>query len=148
MAQEFSAGIVVFRRTTDGIKYLLLHKQGNQQFRERWDFPKGVIEPHENPEDAAKRETREEAGITELDFDAKFKEKQKYFYKKGEETIFKEVTFFLAETKEENVKISKEHDSYLWAGIDPALKKLKFDNQKEMLEKADAHLNQKTLGEF
>jgi bis(5'-nucleosidyl)-tetraphosphatase len=33
-----------------------------------WDFPKGEIEPDEDPLAAARRETLEEAGIRELDF--------------------------------------------------------------------------------
>ena len=33
-----------------------------------WDFPKGQIEPGEEPIDAAKRETEEETGLTQLDF--------------------------------------------------------------------------------
>src|SRR3977135_1617321 len=33
-----------------------------------WDFPKGMIEPGETELDAAKRETAEETGLTDLDF--------------------------------------------------------------------------------
>jgi len=148
MGQEFSAGVVIYRRTSEGIKYLLLHAEASNGFNERIEFPKGKIQEHENPEDAAIREVKEETGITDLDFDIKFKEKNKFFYQKGGETIFKEVTFFLAETKQEEIKISKEHNSYLWATAEKAIKKLRFADQKELVKKAEQVLKQKHLEDY
>lgn len=54
------AGAVVFRRAGDGPEILLVRarKTPNQ-----WIFPKGHIEAGESAEDAALRETREEAGV-------------------------------------------------------------------------------------
>jgi bis(5'-nucleosidyl)-tetraphosphatase len=58
-----SAGVVIVRRTASGWRYLLLRAYRN------WDFPKGVVEPGEQPLVAARREVREETGLTELHFD-------------------------------------------------------------------------------
>ena len=54
------AGAVVFRRAGDGLEILLVRakKTPNQ-----WIFPKGHIEAGESAQDAAVRETREEAGV-------------------------------------------------------------------------------------
>jgi bis(5'-nucleosidyl)-tetraphosphatase len=57
-----SAGVVVVRREGNEWKYLFLRAYRN------WDFPKGLVEPTEDPLEAATREVKEEAGITDLNF--------------------------------------------------------------------------------
>jgi bis(5'-nucleosidyl)-tetraphosphatase len=59
---NLSAGVIVVRETALGPRFLLL-----RSYR-YWDFPKGHVEQGESPLNAALRETREEAGIGELDF--------------------------------------------------------------------------------
>jgi bis(5'-nucleosidyl)-tetraphosphatase len=53
--------VVVVRRATDQWRYLLL------RVRDYWDFPKGMVEPGEDPLAAAIRETEEETTLTDLD---------------------------------------------------------------------------------
>jgi 8-oxo-dGTP pyrophosphatase MutT (NUDIX family) len=60
--RRLSAGVVVVRETDDGARLLLLRAYRN------WDFPKGRVEPGEEPLAAAIRETREETGIDDLEF--------------------------------------------------------------------------------
>lgn len=57
-----SAGVVVVSRVDDSWRVLLLRVYNY------WDFPKGVVEPGEDPLVAARREVREETTIDELDF--------------------------------------------------------------------------------
>ena len=57
-----SSGAAVVRRIEGGHRYLLLRAYRN------WDFPKGVVEPGEDPLDAAIREVEEETGIRDLAF--------------------------------------------------------------------------------
>jgi 8-oxo-dGTP pyrophosphatase MutT (NUDIX family) len=57
-----SAGVVVVSRVEDSWRVLLLRVYNY------WDFPKGVVEPGEDPLAAARREVREETTIDELDF--------------------------------------------------------------------------------
>src|SRR5919206_3315692 len=57
-----SSGAVVARLGERGHRYLLLRAYRN------WDFPKGVVEPGEDPFDAAIREVEEETGIADLEF--------------------------------------------------------------------------------
>jgi len=147
MPFEKSAGAVVFHRQPNGkIEYLLLeHRAGH------WAFPKGLIERNESPEETAKREIEEETGITKISLIPGFKETQKYFFKvkydyqlergwKKGESVFKIVTFFLVEAKNQKVKISEEHIGYKWLLYKEALEQLTFKNAKEILRKANEFL--------
>lgn len=59
---RLSAGVVVVRDGRAGPEYLLL-----RSYR-YWDFPKGVVEPGEEPRATAEREAAEEAGLRDLAF--------------------------------------------------------------------------------
>ena len=135
MPKELSCGAIVFRKHKDSIKYLLLHYSAGH-----WDFPKGNEEKNETKEQTAAREIKEETGIDGIEFVDEFKETMKYFYKKGEETIYKEVVFFVAQSATDEVTLSKEHIGYAWLSYDDAFKKLTFNNAKELLRKANQFL--------
>ena len=139
MPKEKSCGAVVFKRYKDGIKYLLLHYGADH-----WDFPKGHQEKNEKEEQTASREIREETGIEDIEFADGFRESIKYFYKSGDETVFKEVIFFLVQSATDEVQLSSEHIGYAWVNFEHALKKLTFNNAKELLKKADEFLNKKS----
>ena len=62
MAKVLSAGVIPIRRTPGGWHILVLRAYKN------WDFPKGLVEPGEDPIDTAKREAIEETGLTDLEF--------------------------------------------------------------------------------
>ena len=59
---RLAAGVVVVRAAAATRLFLLLRAFRN------WDFPKGLLEPGEDPLAAACREVREESGITDLSF--------------------------------------------------------------------------------
>jgi len=60
MARSLSAGVVPARRTAARWRLLVLRAYRN------WDFPKGRVEPGEDPLAAALREAEEETGLTDL----------------------------------------------------------------------------------
>jgi bis(5'-nucleosidyl)-tetraphosphatase len=60
--RTLSAGVVVVRETGAGWRFLLLRAY------QYWDFPKGQVEPGEDPLTTARREVREETLIDDLDF--------------------------------------------------------------------------------
>jgi 8-oxo-dGTP pyrophosphatase MutT (NUDIX family) len=60
--QILSAGVVVVRRANEGWRVLLLRVYNY------WDFPKGRVEPGEDPLATARRETREETTLDDLEF--------------------------------------------------------------------------------
>ncbi|MFC8954811.1 NUDIX domain-containing protein [Streptomyces sp. NPDC057101] len=67
MPVKRSAGLVVFRRTTDGGVEVLIGHMGGPFWASReeaaWSIPKGEYEPDEAPEVAARREFLEELGL-------------------------------------------------------------------------------------
>ena len=132
MPKEKSCGAVVFIQHKEGLKYLLLHYEAGH-----WDFPKGNQEKNEKEEQAAAREIKEETGIEDIEFADGFREVIKYFYKKGEKTVYKEVVFFLAQSAADKVTLSKEHIGYTWLGYENAYKRLTFNNSKKLLRKAN-----------
>jgi 8-oxo-dGTP pyrophosphatase MutT (NUDIX family) len=134
MPQEKSCGAVVFRENSK-VEYLLLHYEAGH-----WDFVKGNVEPNESEKDTAMRELKEETGILEAHFIEDFRDTINYFYKRGGKTIYKEVIFFLIQTKDSRVKLSSEHIGYEWLDYQEALERLTFKNAKKMLQKAHEFL--------
>jgi len=57
-----SAGTLLYRRR-DGRVEVLIIKPGGFAAKYGWSIPKGIVEPGEDPETAARRETREETGV-------------------------------------------------------------------------------------
>jgi bis(5'-nucleosidyl)-tetraphosphatase len=131
MPIEKSAGAIVFRRQNKEIKYLII-KYGWGH----WEFPRGGIEKGESLEETARREIEEETGIKNIEFIEGFKEWIKFFFKLKGDGIMKIATFFLAETKTEEIKLSHEHEDHAWLKYEDALDKLTFDNSKKVLKKA------------
>ena len=136
MGTEKSAGIVLFRNDLDKNEFLLLnYPQGH------WDFVKGKIEQNETSHETALRETKEETGITNIEFVDGFEESVEYDFRFKKENIHKKVIFFLAKTNEKNIKLSHEHNDYLWLEYNDALKKTTFENAKNVLTKANEFLS-------
>ena len=105
-----SAGVVAVRRAADKWLYLLLRAYNY------WDFPKGQVEPGEDPLTAAIREVEEETTLTILDFrwGHTFIATEPY----GKNKIAR---YYVAESKvgEVSMPVSAElgypeHDEYRW----------------------------------
>ena len=111
-----ASGAVVFRRTPRGVKLLVLRAYKN------WDFPKGLVESGEDMLVAAKREVKEETGLTAVDypFGDEFRETLPYANNKV-------ARYYLAETEEHDIELPistalgrPEHHEFRWAGFDEA----------------------------
>ena len=136
MGTEKSAGIVLFRSDSNKNEFLLLnYPQGH------WDFIKGKVEENETMHETAQRETREETGISNIEFIDGFEEWVEYDFKFKKEDIHKKVIFFLAKTDEKNIRLSHEHNDYIWLKYNDALKKTTFENAKNVLSKANEFLS-------
>lgn len=135
MAEEHSAGFVVFRKYAGKRSYLLLlHRDG------RWDFPKGNIERGETSSAAAIRELKEETGIKWPRIVRGFEKSVEYYYRKEGSTVRKDVVFYLAEAPDEKIVISDENNGSGWFGYEESMAKLRFENARNVLEKAEKFL--------
>jgi 8-oxo-dGTP pyrophosphatase MutT (NUDIX family) len=135
MKEQKSVGIVLFRNDSGKNEFLLLnYPQGH------WDFIKGKVEEGETPHETASRETKEETGISDIEFIGGFEESVEYNFRFKNEDIHKKVIFFLAKTNERKISLSHEHNDFVWLEYDDALKKTTFRNAKNVLSKANEFL--------
>lgn len=88
-----------------------------------WDFPKGMVEPGEEPLAAARREVREETLIEDLEFGwgEVYQETQPYGNRKV-------ARYYVAATRTERITLPvspeigrPEHDEWRWVDRDAAL---------------------------
>ena len=116
-APRLSAGVVVVRPGPTGWLFLLLRAYRN------WDFPKGVVEPGEEPLAAARREVREETLIADLRFTwgEEYRETAPYSNNKV-------ARYYLAETGTESITLPvspelgrPEHNEARWVDLAGAL---------------------------
>lgn len=115
-APRLAAGVVVARETPDGARLLLLRAYRN------WGFPKGLVEPGEEPLAAAIRETKEEAGIADLEFAWGHEHRDTAPYGNN-----KVARYFVARTGTANVVLGvnpalgrPEHHEYRWVDLTEA----------------------------
>ncbi len=137
MLAEYSAGAIIYRQEQGTIYYLLLHYAEGH-----WGSPKGHIEKGETLEDTARREVREETGLTDIHFREGFKEQNRYSFTGKEGKIFKTVTFFIAETHSSDICISSEHVDFVWLPFGDALDRITYQNEKQLLQKAGGFILQ------
>ena len=98
------------------IRYLLLRCYGY------WDFPKGEVEPGEDPLSAARREAEEETGLTELQYPWDDIYTETPVYGKG-----KVARYYLAGSPSGDVHLpispelgEPEHHEFRWASYEEA----------------------------
>jgi 8-oxo-dGTP pyrophosphatase MutT (NUDIX family) len=130
LLEERSAGTILYRKTSAGNLYLLLNYPSGH-----WDFVKGNIEKGEMLKETVIREIEEETGITDVNFVEGFEDKVEYHYQRDGQLVHKEVVFFLAKTNTENVKLSHEHNGFIWLDFNSALKKLTYKTAQNMLKR-------------
>jgi 8-oxo-dGTP pyrophosphatase MutT (NUDIX family) len=115
---RLSAGVVVVRQTEEGWRLLLLRAFNH------WDFPKGMVEPGEEPLAAAVREVREESLIEDLEFSWGEASTRTGPYSRG-----KIACYYVAQTRTVEVTLPvnpeigrPEHSEFRWVNFDEALK--------------------------
>ena len=146
MPREKSAGAIIFHMKRRKPVYLLLHYPSSSKAKkEYWDLPKGHIEEGETEQKTVTREVEEETGLHEVELVDGFRETIHYWFKFQGKTISKTVVFYLGQTKQKKVTISSEHLGYQWLPYEEALKKLTFQNAKDILKKAHDFLSTKGI---
>ncbi|MDP2917907.1 MAG: NUDIX domain-containing protein [bacterium] len=150
MLKEISAGIIIYRKTEEGLKFLILYHG-----RGYWNFPKGKIESEEKSFQTALREIKEETGLNrgDLRFNQNFKTYEKFNFwrpakrdsekiENNSQRVFKTVIFYLAETKRKAIKISETkggqpHEGFGWFTYREAIKILGKHKDGQKILKQD-----------
>lgn len=132
---QVSAGGVVFRRFDNQIQVALI----SVGQKERWQLPKGLVNPDEAYENAAIREVREETGL-EAELVALI-DKIEYWYASKEQgqpvRFHKFVYFYLLRYKSGS---TEDHDQEVnearWVEIDQAYELLTFKTEQKVVKQA------------
>ena len=139
MTMEHSAGAVLFGYFEYGErKFLLLHHTSGH-----WDFPKGNVEVGETEVQAVIREIFEETGISDLHFIEGYNQSIYYKYRRDGNLVQKKVSFYLAQTPSRNIKLSNEHQDFLWVDYHSALITLTYRSAQDVLISANKFVNSK-----
>lgn len=118
MQSRLSSGVVVVRSVGGRWRFLLLRAFSH------WDFPKGMVEPGEDPVEAAVREVEEETTLVDLRFDWGSE-----FIETGPYSRGKIARYYLARTERRDVSMPvnpeigrPEHCEYRWVGLHEAMR--------------------------
>ncbi|PIR44037.1 hypothetical protein COV23_02065 [Candidatus Wolfebacteria bacterium CG10_big_fil_rev_8_21_14_0_10_31_9] len=155
MEKEISAGIIIYRKTNKGPKFLLLYHGHNY-----WNFPKGkletgqkfieggMVQEREKSFHAAIREVREETGLgrNDLKFFGLFRASEQFTFWRQNKKIFKTVIFYLAETPKKDIKLSSEHEGFGWFSYKEAVKTLGNRKGNQIVLKQAFDALQKPIG--
>ena len=125
-----SCGVVIFNINKKRPEYLLV------KYPTYWGFIRGRVEPGENEEMTAFRESLEEAALSDLIFVPGFREVSSYFFKRDTDIIKKDDVYLLAKANTWNVKISHEHEDIKWCDYEKALSLIKHKAIRNILTKA------------
>jgi 8-oxo-dGTP pyrophosphatase MutT (NUDIX family) len=130
--QTKGCGIIIYRNSPR--EYLLVE----QTFSKLWNFPKGHVNDGESERETALREVFEETGLTVELIDG-YREVISYDESKDAHMT---LVMFLGKPLSMDVCIPKDEISdYAWLCYDAALKKIKFNNSREMLGKAEKFIS-------
>ena len=118
----------VFRKTADGLRYLILKRAKTKIYEHLWQGVAGKIEKGEQAWEAAIRELKEETSLSpKMLFIADHV--SKFYEKHGDRINF--VPVFGIEVESDVVSLSSEHSDYKWLDYDSACSYLVWNGQKK-----------------
>lgn len=138
MVREKSVGAIIFYVQGSTISYLVL------QYRHRgWEFARGHVEPGEDERETAQREITEETGLSDLQFVDGFREEKTWQFTNPEgDLVSKQAVFYLARSYTMDITLNNENLDYKWLPYQSTYSILAFDESKDILAKAQQHINQ------
>jgi 8-oxo-dGTP diphosphatase len=127
LRQVVVVGAAVFR---DGKILLIKRSKREKACPGYWEFPSGKVEYREDPNKAVVREIKEETGLQVKVI--KPISVRHYTIGKGHRIEID----YLAKAKSQKVRLSKEHESWIWASIDEAKRLKAFSDTKKIIKLA------------
>lgn len=137
---ERSAGGVVVRLIA-GVRHALVIRDPY----DNWGLPKGHLERGEDAETAAVREVHEETGLAGVELGPELGCIDWYFRVEGR-AVHKFCTFFLMHSAAGELvpQTSEGIRECLWLPLDEAMRRISYDNAREMLQRAAERLDDPT----
>jgi putative nucleotidyltransferase with HDIG domain len=131
-----ASGVVVYRTLHPEPHFLLLENASHGT----WGFPKGHLEEGEDLSAGAIRECEEETGHKPGLFSPFFKKRIEYSYTPSDtsDPVCKRTYYLLSSMDSGSIRLSKEHQSYVWEPRLKARARLQHDNLREVLDCAYA----------
>jgi 8-oxo-dGTP pyrophosphatase MutT (NUDIX family) len=137
--REVCAGGVVYRTADGTIEVALAEQCDRLTGASNTRLAKGHVDPGETSEAAAIREVREEIGVA-AEIVASLGSVEYTFREKGR-VVSKEVWFYLMQAaSEDSQAIDGEMQRMYWCEIDDAVRRLTFDTERLVMERAKRHL--------
>ncbi|HKN65234.1 MAG TPA: ATPase, T2SS/T4P/T4SS family, partial [Gemmatimonadaceae bacterium] len=128
--------VYVIRPLREGWRVLVLQRALDTRCPTAWETVHGHIEPGEEPEDAALREVREEAG---LEATRLYNVTVQPFYLHRTHTVQLAVVFAAFVDEPATVTLGSEHQRAEWLSVDEALERFQWPREREALREI-AHL--------
>ena len=140
--EEESAGGIVFRLERGKPRYLLIR----DSYR-NWGFPKGHLEPGEEPATAAVREVGEETGLRSLLVRGLIDTIDWEFRFRGQ-AIHKVCHFFLMEARRARTSPQRAEGitACRWMSFDEAQRRISYRNARAVLRRAHDMVNARVVG--
>jgi 8-oxo-dGTP pyrophosphatase MutT (NUDIX family) len=142
--QEFSYGVVPVRRRLGGAEFLLVKHQSGH-----WTFPKGHAEKGEGALAAARRELREETGVSRCRLLPRVSFKNRYLFTKtgsrgSKFLVRKDVVYYLGFVSDKQVFVPRgsrdEIAEARWCALAEARGLIRFKTILRILERAATYL--------
>jgi 8-oxo-dGTP pyrophosphatase MutT (NUDIX family) len=129
---ETSAGGIVYRADAGQAVFLLIRDS-----YQNWGFPKGHLEPGEQPAAAALREVTEETGLSDLSIRSEIDTIDWFFRFRGQ-LIHKVCHFFLMETAETTTCPQRAEGitACRWMRFEEAESLISYANARDVLRRA------------
>ena len=125
--------VFVIRPLPDGWRVLALQRGVGTRCPASWETVHGHIDPGEQPEDAAVREVREEAGLA---VERLYNVRVQPFYLHKTHTLQLAIVFAAFVGPDADVTIGVEHQQAEWLSVPDALSRFSFPAEKESLRVA------------
>ena len=133
-----SYGIIPFCRKNNQIFICVVHNEKSDE----WGLPKGTHEHSETPFETAKRELKEETGISKFEIIKGKTFSEKYSFEQDGMIHNKENTYYIAEVKK-MIKKTQGIDSkdMKWINLNKADQFFKFDTIEIVLLETNKYIN-------
>ena len=131
---RFYIGIGCILENTRTEKILLLRRSSHLDFAPQiWDDVGGRMRQLETPQETLQREIQEETGINDLEIIKPISISNYYRGEKIAENQMIVITYW-CQTSTTEIRLSEEHDQYVWIAPEEALRKISDSNLKEDIQ--------------